>query len=74
MFCQAFFYLLVICDFLGKENGQNAALKMLLKLAPAISFINILQAAFGPIFLRQKIQSQTVSREKLCKTLSYKNG
>jgi len=47
---------------------------MLMKWTPLIDFINILQAAFGPIFLRKKNQSQTVIREKLRKALSYKKG
>ncbi len=37
-----------------------------------VNFINILRAAFAPIFLHQKIQSQTVTREKKHKTLLYK--
>jgi len=42
-------------------------------LIPVDNFTNILLAAFAPIFFCQKkIQSQSVSREKLCKTLSYK--
>jgi len=36
-----------------------------------VNFINILQANFAPIFLRQKLQSQNVNREKLCKALLY---
>jgi len=43
-------------------------------LTPVVNFINILQAAFAPVFLRQyfcaqKLQSLTVTREKLPKTL-----
>jgi len=37
-----------------------------------INFIKILWAAFAPIFLHQKIKSQTVTGEKLRKALSYK--
>jgi len=37
-----------------------------------INFINILQAAFASIFLRQKLQSQSVTREKLLNLLLYK--
>jgi len=44
---------------------------MWMKLTPVVNFIHILQAAFAPIFLHQKLQSQTVSREKQCKTLLY---
>jgi len=40
-----------------------------LKRATA-NFINILQAAFAPIFFRQKSQCQTVIREKLRKPQS----
>jgi len=36
-----------------------------------VNFINILQAAFALLFFCQKIQSQTVSKEKLLKTLLY---
>jgi len=36
------------------------------------NFLNILRAAFSPIFWRQKLQSQNVTREKLCKALSFK--
>jgi len=39
---------------------------------PVINFINILRAAFAPIFFHQKLQSQTVIREKLRQTHSYK--
>jgi len=39
-----------------------------------LTFINILRAAFAPIFFSQKLQSQTVSGEKLNRTLSYKKG
>jgi len=55
MFCQALFDLLFgFVISWGKKIDKNAALKMLLKLAPVVSFINILEAAFGPIFLHQK--------------------
>jgi hypothetical protein len=47
---------------------------MPVKFSPVVNFINILQAAFGPIFYGQKLQSQTVIREKLCKALSYKKA
>jgi len=51
---------------------------MLVKLTPVVNLINILQAAFAPIFLRQKTkkkkQSQILSRDKLCKTLLYKKA
>jgi len=43
-----------------------------LSTRPLVNFINILRAAFAPIFLHQKLQSQTVTREKLCKTLLSK--
>lgn len=36
-----------------------------------VNFTNILQADFLPKFFCPKILSQTVSREKLFKTLSY---
>jgi hypothetical protein len=40
-----------------------------------IDFINILQAAFAPIFFCKKnLQSQAVIREKLQKSLSYEKG
>jgi len=37
-----------------------------------VSFINILQADFATIFLPKNLQIQTVIREKLHKTLSFK--
>ncbi len=37
----------------------------------SVNFINILRADFAPIFFRQKLQCQTVIREKLRKTLFY---
>jgi len=43
-------------------------------LATVVNFTNILQAAFAPISLCQKIQTQTASTEKLHKTLLYENG
>jgi hypothetical protein len=39
-----------------------------------VNFTDILRSAFLPIFFYQKIQTQTVSIEKLCKTLSYKKA
>jgi len=39
-----------------------------------VNFINILRAAFALIFFCQKIQSQTVTREKLRKALLYEKG
>jgi len=47
---------------------------MLMKLTPVVSFINILQAAFALIFCAKKLQSQTVTREKLFKKLSYEKA
>jgi len=43
---------------------------MLMKLTHVVNFHNTLRAAFAPI----KLQSQNVSKEKLCKALSYKKG
>ena len=37
----------------------------LLLNVPEVNFINILRAAFAPILLRQKIQSQTLTTVKL---------
>jgi hypothetical protein len=43
-----------------------------MKLTPVVNFINILRAAFALIdFLPKKLQSQTVRREKLQKTLLF---
>jgi len=37
-------------------------------LTPVVNFANILQAAFAPVFtFAKKLQSQTLSREKLSK-------
>jgi len=48
---------------------------MLTEEFPVVNCINILQAAFAQIFLRQKkFQSQTVIREKLRKALWYEKG
>ncbi len=45
---------------------------MLLKLTPVVNFINILTAAILCQYtFAKKLQSQTVTREKLGKTLSY---
>jgi len=38
---------------------------------PTVYFNNILWAAFALIFLCQKLQSQTITRQNLCKTLPY---
>jgi len=54
--------------------GINAACRMLMKLTPGVNFIDILRSAFAPLFLRQKLQSQTVIIEKMQKALSYKNA
>ncbi len=43
-------------------------------MTTVVNFINILRAAFAPIFLQQKLQRQAVTRVKLCKALSYKKG
>jgi len=46
-----------------------------MKLTPVVNFINILQAGFTLMFLRRKnYKAKTVTREKLCKTLTYKKG
>jgi len=52
---------------------------MLVKLAPIVKFINILQAAplqagFCQYSFAKKSQSQTVIREKLRKTLLYEKA
>jgi len=41
------------------HSYEKGGCKMLMKLTPIVNFINILQTAFAPIFLRQKLQSQT---------------
>jgi hypothetical protein len=46
--------------------------KSFLRLCPLVNFTIILHTAFASIF--KKLQSQTVSREKLQETLSYKKG
>ncbi len=43
-------------------------------MIPVVNFINILQAAFAPIFLHQKLQNQTVIIEKLRKVFSNEKG
>ncbi len=47
---------------------------MLVKLAPIVKFINILQAGFCQYSFAKKSQSQTVIREKLRKTLLYEKA
>jgi hypothetical protein len=48
---------------------------VLVKWTFGINFINILRAAaFGPIFLCQKLQNPTVTREKLREILLYEKG
>jgi len=47
---------------------------MLVKLITVVNFTNILQAAFALKFLHLKIPSQTVTTEKLRKTLSNQKG
>jgi len=42
-----------------------------MKLKPIVNSTNILQAAFAPIISYQKIQSPTVSRNKLDKTILF---
>jgi hypothetical protein len=39
--------------------------------SPVVNFINILRPVFTPIFFCQKLQCQTVIREKLPKALLY---
>jgi len=51
------------------STGAKAAHRTMMKLTPAVNFINILRAAFAPILFCQKIKSQTIIREKLHKTL-----
>jgi len=43
-------------------------------LPPVVNFSNILRAAFAKIFFRQKLQIQTLSREKLLKTLLFEKS
>jgi len=45
-----------------------------MKMTIGVNFINILRAAFAPNSFGKKLQSQTVTREKLPKTLSYRKG
>ncbi len=44
---------------------------MFVASAPGVNFINILHTTLVPIFLHQKLQSQNVTREKLCKALLF---
>jgi hypothetical protein len=45
-----------------------------MKLATGVNFINILSTFFAPMFLRQKLQSQIVTKEKLSKALLHEKG
>jgi len=56
---------------LAKNRPQYLELPLTLT---ASNFRIILQADFAPIFYREKSQSQTVIREKLCKALMYKKA
>ncbi len=47
---------------------------MLMKLTPVVNFINILRAAFVPIFFQQKIKGQSAIREQLQRALSVQKG
>jgi hypothetical protein len=44
------------------------------ELTPVVNSTNILRAASEPMFFCQKLQIQTVIKEKLCKTLLCKKG
>jgi hypothetical protein len=46
----------------------------MMTLISVVNFTKILQAAFAQISFHQNLQSQTVIREKLLKTLSYKKA
>jgi len=47
-----------------------------MKLTPGVNFTNIFQAVFAPIFFKfaKKLQTQTVSCEKLPQTLLYEKA
>jgi len=47
---------------------------MLVKLTPVVNFINILQAAFEPIFFRQKVIKPNCNWTKASKALLNKKG
>jgi len=53
VFFAVFVFGLVI--FLQNDICAKAACKLLVKLTPGVNFITILQAAFAPLFLHQKI-------------------
>jgi len=54
----AFFHLHVTREKLPKRlTDEKEERKMLMKLTPGVSFINILLEHFAPIFLCQKLQS-----------------
>jgi len=57
--------------FWPKKIGAKANCKILESI-PVVNFINISQAAFLRLFFCQKLQSQTVIREKLQTALSHK--
>jgi len=46
---------------------KKADYKMLMKLTPVVNLINILQAAFVPIFWRQKIRKPNCNKRKALK-------
>jgi len=51
--------------FLAALSGLQADIAV--ALLPVVNFINILRAAFASIYFRQKLQTQTVSSDKLSK-------
>jgi len=69
VFFEAFFYLqLGLVIFLMEEYWRKNASKILVKLTTAVNFIKILQAAFAPIFLCQKITKPNCNQRKAAQT------
>jgi len=55
-------------SFCGQKSSSNKFSFLCSMAWPGVNFSNILQAEFAQIFFYQKLQSQIVIREKLCKT------
>jgi len=70
-FCQYPFAKKILSQNVTREKLREALLykkrahKKLMTLTPLVNFTNILQAGFLPIFFQQKLESQTLSKDKL---------
>jgi hypothetical protein len=68
------FFIICVCNFLGKNIGTTAARKMLLKLTPFIYINKIYEQLLRQFPFFKKLQTQTVSTEKLQKINLYEKA